>query len=91
MSMRNVPLLWPSVETPQEEIQSIKDLHAHLHGLAFSVHAWEAALRLYQVANHPPPAISDRVAGSWRWIACNECVVELYHLHARLEKPRPCG
>lgn len=35
---------------------------------------------------HPPSAIPYSVASRWRWIACNECVLELYHLRSRLGK-----
>lgn len=84
--MPRAPLLWPSVATPAEEVGAIKNLNAHLSGLEYSVLAWEAALMLYRTAKHPPPSVSRSVAGRWRFIACNECVLELYHLRARLEK-----
>lgn len=84
--MLHVPLLWPSVWTPAAEVESIKDLYAHLTSLAYSVQAWEAALLLYQMALNPPPSVSRAVASRWRFVACNECVLELYHLRARLEK-----
>ncbi len=84
--MLRAPLLWPSLTTPAEEIAGIKDLHAHLTGLEYSVLAWEAGLLLYQTAKHPPPSISHSIADRWRFVACNECVLELYHLQARLEK-----
>lgn len=82
----HVPLIWPSVRTPAAEIAAVKDLHAHLTGLAYSVQAWEAALLLYETGKLPPPSISRAVASRWRFIACNECVLELYHLRARLER-----
>lgn len=84
--MPRPPLFWPSVATPGEEVAAIKTVHAHLTGLEYSVLAWEAALMLYKTAKHPPPSISRSVASRWRFIACNECVLELYHLRARLEK-----
>lgn len=84
--MPRVSLLWPSVLTPPEEAAAVKDLYAHLSGLWHSIEAWEAALLLYRTAKHPPQAISRPVASRWRWIASNECVLELYHLRARLEK-----
>jgi len=84
--MPRSPLLWPSVATPGEEVAAIKTVYAHLAGLEYSVLAWEAALMLYKTAKHPPPSISRSVASRWRFIACNECVLELYHLRARLEK-----
>lgn len=80
------PLLWPSIATPNSEIAGIKNLYAHLHGLTSSVKAWEAGLRLYQLAIRPPAGVPRDIAGRWRFIACNECVLELFHLRARLEK-----
>ena len=84
--MRRAPLLWPSVATPATETEAVKDLYAHVAGLQASVEAWEAALLLYETAKNPPPGISREVASRWRWIACNECVLELYQLRSRLEK-----
>lgn len=84
--MPSPPLLWPSVITPSEEVEAIKTANAHLTGLEYSVLAWEAALMLYKAAKNPPPAVSRSVASRWRFIACNECVLELYHLRSRLEK-----
>lgn len=84
--MLRAPLLWPSIVTPIEEIAGVEDLYAHLTGLQYSVSAWEAALHLYKTAKNPPPSISLSVANRWRFVACNECVLELYHLRARLEK-----
>jgi hypothetical protein len=84
--MLRAPLLWPSVVTPNEETAGIKDLYAHLTGLQYSVLAWEAALALYKTALNPPSSVSRSVASRWRFVACNECVLELYHLRARLEK-----
>lgn len=81
-----VPLLWPSVETPADEVAGVKNLYAHLTGLEASVEAWRAGLFLYQTAKQPPVSIPRGVASRWRWIACNECVLELYHLRSRLEK-----
>jgi hypothetical protein len=86
MRMPSVPLLWPSVFTPEREVEAVKDLYAHVAGLEASVEAWEAALLLYETANKPPPGISRQIAARWRWIACNECVLELYHLRSRLQK-----
>ena len=84
--MTRVPLLWPSLATPPAETAGIKDLYAHLTGLAYSIEAWEAGLRLYETAKQPPSSISRSVARRWRFVACNECVLELYHLRARLER-----
>ncbi len=80
------PVLWPSRKTPADEIAGIKDLYAHLTGLEYSAQAWEAALVLYKTAKCPPPSVSRDIASRWRFIACNECILELYHLRARLEK-----
>ena len=84
--MPRSPLLWPSVVTPGDEVDAIKTVNAHLIGLEYSVLAWEAALMLYKTAKQPPSSVSRSVASRWRFIACNECVLELYHLRARLEK-----
>jgi hypothetical protein len=84
--MPSPPFVWPSVLTPPDEVAGVKDLNAHLMGLQYSVEAWEAALLLYQTALDPPAGISRSAASRWRFIACNECVLELYHLRARLEK-----
>jgi hypothetical protein len=84
--MPHTPLLWPSVLTPPEESSAVKDLYAHLTGLEYSVEAWEAGLLLYLTAKNPPQSISRDVARRWQFVACNECILELYHLRARLEK-----
>jgi hypothetical protein len=84
--MTRVPLLWPSLTTPPTEVAGIKDLYAHLTGLMYSIEAWEAGLLLYQTAKQPPSSVSRSVARRWRFVACTECVFELYHLRARLEK-----
>lgn len=41
---------------------------------------------LYVTAKKPPPTIPSDVARRWQFIACNECVFELFHLRARMEK-----
>ena len=84
--MPRAPLLWPSTLTPPGEVGAVKDLYAHLTGLEYSVQAWEAALLLYLTAKKPPPPISRDVARQWQFVACNECILELFHLRARLEK-----
>jgi hypothetical protein len=84
--MPRAPLLWPSALTPPEESAAVKELYAHLTGLQYSVEAWEAALLLYLTAKNPPLSISLDVARRWKFVACNECIMELYHLRARLEK-----
>ena len=84
--MLRAPVLWPSVVTPPEEVGAIKDLYAHLSGPQYSIEAWEAALLLYKTAQNPPHSIPPAVARRWRFVACNECVLELFHLRARLER-----
>ena len=84
--MSRTPLLWPSILTPSEEASEVKALYAQLTGVEYSVKAWEAALLLYRTAASPPSAIPREVASRWRWIACNECVFEIYHLRSRLQK-----
>lgn len=86
MQLPKVPLLWPSNATPINEVAAIKNLHAHLWGLYYSVEAWQAGLILFETAKNPPASVSRSIASRWRWIACNECVLELYHLLCRLEK-----
>lgn len=86
--MPRAPLLWPSVATPSDEVAPIKNLYAHLTGLEYSVQAWEAALLLYQLSKNPPSTVSRAVASRWRFVACNECVLELYHLRCRIGKIR---
>lgn len=84
--MPRVPLLWPSTDIPSDEIAALKDLYAHLTGLHYSVEAWEASLLLYVTAKKPPPTISRNVARRWQFVACNECILELFHLRSRMEK-----
>jgi hypothetical protein len=84
--MQRAPLLWPSVLTPLTEIAAVKTLSAHVSALPSSVDAWDASLRLYMLSKSPPTGIPKDVAGRWRWLACNECIYELYHLRARLGK-----
>lgn len=89
--MLRPPLIWPSIVTPAEEVAAVKSLSAHVSALPYGVEAWEAALLLYQTAQSPPSTINRDVASRWRWVACNECILELYHLRARLEKiPSVC-
>lgn len=85
MQLSKVPLLWPSIETPPNEVAWIKNLYAHLWGLYYSVEAWQAGLLLYQTAKNPPVSVPRSIARRWRWIGCNECILELYHLRCRLE------
>jgi hypothetical protein len=84
--MPRAPLLWPSIHTQSDEIPAVKDLYAHLTGLEYSVQAWEAAFLLYVTAKNPPAPISRDVARRWQFVACNECILELFHLRSRLEK-----
>jgi hypothetical protein len=84
--MQRAPLLWPSILTPPDEVEAVKTLNAHISALPASVDAWDASLQLYQLSKLPPAGVSKDVAGRWRWLACNECIYELYHLQARLGK-----
>lgn len=84
--MINVPVLWPSKLTPSDEVEGVKNLYAHLTGLKYSVEAWEAGLLLYQFSKRPSLSISHNVARRWRFIASNDCILELYHLRARMGK-----
>lgn len=86
-----VPVLWSSALTPAKEGASVKDLYAHLTGLKFSVKAWGAALQLLRTSKNPPPPITRAIAARWRWIACHECIFELYHLRSRLERVQSVG
>jgi hypothetical protein len=80
------PLLWPSLITPANEVAAIKDLHASLWGVAYNVEAWSAALNLFKMAKEPPSSVSPTDARQWKFIASNECVLQLDHLRERLEK-----
>jgi len=84
--MMRTPTLWPSILTPAGEIAEVKYLYALLTGVEYSVKGWDAALALYRTSLSPPSSISRDVASRWRWIACNECILELYHLRSRMEK-----
>ena len=84
--MMRTPLLWPSILTPAAEIAEVKYLHAPLTGVEYSAKVWDAALGLYRTLLSPPSSIFKDVASRWRWIACNECILELYHLRSRMEK-----
>ena len=86
LRMPRTPLLWPSINTPTAEIEEVKGLYAQLTGVEHSVAAWEASLALYKLSLDRPAAVSRDIAGRWRWIACNECILELYHLRSRMEK-----
>lgn len=84
--MPRPPVIWPSFVTPSGEIAAIKGLYAHLTGPQYSVEAWEAGLLLYRTSLNATALISSAVARRWRFIACHECVLELFHLRARLER-----
>ena len=84
--MTRTPLLWPSTRTPTAETEEVKSLYAQLTGVEHSVAAWEAALALYKLSLDQPAEVSRDIAGRWRWIACNECILEPYHLRSRMEK-----
>jgi len=80
------PQLWPSRQTPVDEIAAIKELNANLWGVAYNVEAWAAALHLYQFAKQRPSVVGADDARRWTFIASNECVHQLHHLRERLEK-----
>jgi hypothetical protein len=84
--MLTPPPLYPSVETPANEIAAVKDLSANLWGVAYNVEAWAAALHLYEFATQRPTGVSAEDSRRWRFIAANECVHQLHHLRVRLEK-----
>ena len=84
--MHKPPFLWPSTATPPSEVQAIKDLNAHLLGVVFNVIAWEAGLQLYELGKQPPSDVRKDIARQWTFVAGHECVLQLYHLKARLQK-----
>jgi hypothetical protein len=93
--MVRAPVLWPSILTPPEEVGPIKDLYAQLCGVVFNVDAWASSLRLYQFSNSTPPGVTRADARQWKFIATNECALQLHHLRERLERIsgyflRPC-
>jgi hypothetical protein len=92
----NPPILWPAVSTPDTEAVSIKDLNANLMGVTYNVEAWRAALDLFKFSKNPAEGVSRKLAREWGFIACHECVMQLYYLKERLKiikgfKVRPCG
>jgi hypothetical protein len=84
--MHKVPVLWPSRVTPQAEIEAVKDLYANLAGVRYNVEAWAAALKLYQFTESRPSNVPRDTARSWKFLAANECVMQLYHLKERIQK-----
>ena len=84
--MHNVPVLWPSRVTPANEIEAVKDLYANLAGVQYNVDAWCAALQLYQFTESCPTGVPRDAVRSWKFLAANECVMQLYHLKERIKK-----
>lgn len=83
--MYKIPILWPSRHTPAGEVDAVKDLHANITGVHNNVEAWAAALKLYQYAESNPAGVPGVDASSWRFLAANECVMQLYHLKERIQ------
>lgn len=79
------PLLWPAINTPEEEIEAIKELGSSLHGLYFNVEAWDAALQLYKFSKNQHHNVSRDLARKWKFIAIHECVMQADYLRERLE------
>jgi hypothetical protein len=84
--MQTPPLIWPSVATPAGDVPNIKDLYAHLMGIAYNVEAWDAALQLYELSKQTPSGFKRDVVHRWRFIASSECVMQLHHLKERLQR-----
>lgn len=84
--MHKVPVLWPSRVTPGNEIEAVKDLYANLAGVQYNVEAWSAALQLYQFTESRPTGVPRETVRSWKFLAANECVMQLYHLKERIQK-----
>jgi hypothetical protein len=82
------PVIWPSVLTPPGEIEGVKGLYAMLMAVQGPVEAWVAALALYATSRSPPASVPRPIARHWRFMAANECVMELYHLRERMKKVR---
>lgn len=89
------PLLWPAICTPPDEADAIKDLHASLYGVTYHVESWRAALELYKFSKSRPANVDADLARQWTFLACHECVMEIYHLGESMKwiashKIRPC-
>lgn len=84
--MQKVPVLWPSRLTPANEIGAVKDLYANLAGVQCNVEAWSAALQLYQFTESRPIGLPREAVRSWKFLAANECVMQLYHFKERIQK-----
>ncbi len=84
--MRAVPVLWPSISTPPDEVEAVKELSAQLCGIAFNVEAWASAHRLYEFAKLFPPGVQRADARQWKFLATHECALQLHHLRERLER-----
>lgn len=83
--MRETPVLWPSQVTPSAEIEAVKDLYANLAGVSCNVKAWAAALSLYEFTESNPSNLPSKTVRDWRFLAANECVMQLYHLKERIK------
>src|SRR5688500_16273669 len=66
------------------ESDAVEFIAAMLWGLKFNVEAWDAALKLYQFAKHPPESVKRDLARKWKFIAIHECVMQLSYLQERL-------
>jgi virulence-associated protein VapD len=84
--MHTVPVLWPSRLTPASEVEAVKDLYANLMGVHYNVEAWAAALKLYQFTEAQPSGVPREDVRRWRFLAANECVMQLHHFKERIQK-----
>lgn len=79
-----MPLLWPSVCTPSDEIEAIKALTANLNGIEANFRAVETAFRLYWFCKIPSPHVARSDLEGWRYIAAHACTFEMNNLGRRL-------
>jgi hypothetical protein len=84
--MLSIPEIWPSHETPDPEVESLKDLYANLSAVRYNVEAWGSALELFRFSKQKPLLVSSELARGWSFIAAHECVHQLHHLRVRLEQ-----
>jgi hypothetical protein len=73
----------------EDEADAVLDLNANLHGVAFNVEAWSAALELYKFSRSRPDNVDRNLARKWRFIAADQCVMQLYYLRERLKVIKP--
>jgi hypothetical protein len=78
------PVIWPSGETPPDEIEPLKDLYANLWGVYYNVEAWGSSLELLVFSRQKHQGIAADLLRRWSFIAANECVHQLHHLRERL-------